>query len=155
VSADNPPLDEKTKKAEGQAASPLERELLPSLTAYVTFHVAERKDALLVPNAALRWRPQPAQVAPDFRDEYERSLRRRAIGEPGTAPHDRSHGVVWVEDKGFVRPVRVTVGLTDGARTELLKVRDEDQLDEGAPVVVGDGRDGDDAKNQPRPKYGK
>ena len=39
-----------------------ELELLPYLTANLTFHVANRENALLVPNAALRWRPQLQQV---------------------------------------------------------------------------------------------
>ena len=55
-----------------------ELELLPYLTANLTFHVAERENALLVPNAALRWRPQLDQVAPEYRDEYEESLHKKA-----------------------------------------------------------------------------
>ena len=36
--------------------------LFPYLTANVTFIVGERKDVLLVPNAALRWMPTEEQV---------------------------------------------------------------------------------------------
>lgn len=41
--------------------------LLPYLTANVQFEVARADDALLVPNAALRWQPQTEQVSPEVR----------------------------------------------------------------------------------------
>jgi HlyD family secretion protein len=44
-----------------------DRKLKPYLTADVQIEVATHKDVLLVPNAALRWRPEPEQVAPDAR----------------------------------------------------------------------------------------
>src|SRR5262249_22538023 len=49
--------------------------LEPYQTANAQFEVDERKNVLLVPNAALRWRPQPQQVAPDYRSEYEQAQR--------------------------------------------------------------------------------
>ena len=42
--------------------------LLPSLTASLQFEVNQRAGVLLVPNAALRWRPRPEQVPPELRD---------------------------------------------------------------------------------------
>ena len=44
--------------------------LMPYLTANVKFLLATRQNVLLVPNAALRWFPQPDQIAPAFRDQY-------------------------------------------------------------------------------------
>jgi HlyD family secretion protein len=41
--------------------------LIPYLTANLKFLVAERRDVLMVPNAALRWLPQPDQVAAGVR----------------------------------------------------------------------------------------
>jgi len=41
--------------------------LLPYLTANVKFILSHRKNVLLVPNAVLRWMPQPEQIAPDSR----------------------------------------------------------------------------------------
>jgi HlyD family secretion protein len=138
VNTENPPLGARTKNGKGQAGpAAVERELLPYLTANVTFHVAERKDALLVPNAALRWRPQLAQVAPEFRDEYQESLRKKGGAQ------QRSGGVVWVQDNDFVRPIRVAVGVSDGRRTEVEKVHDGDTLEEGTAVVVGEPQSGD------------
>ncbi len=43
--------------------------LLPYLTANVKFQVDERKDALLVSNTALRYRPNPDQIADDGNDD--------------------------------------------------------------------------------------
>ena len=41
--------------------------LLPYLTANVEFELGRSNNVLLVPNAALRWTPQPERVAPKFR----------------------------------------------------------------------------------------
>jgi HlyD family secretion protein len=138
----------------GTAETTQELELLPYLTANLTFHVAQRNDAFQVPNAALRWRPQLAQVAPEFRDEYEQSLRKRATHEsgddptagpppkpvPGRKPNGgaASHGMVWVPDGAFVRPIRVQTGLTDGANTEVVQVLNGDALDVGTALVTGE-----------------
>jgi HlyD family secretion protein len=137
-----------------KGSSSSELELLPYLTANLTFHVAERKNALLAPNAALRWKPQLAQVAPEFRDEYEQSLRKRAPQTPGEEPaapagdkkpgKDReggaaSHGMVWVKEGEFVRPIKLVTGLTDGAMTEIVKVQQEGEtLEEGTQLVTGE-----------------
>ena len=123
--------------------------LLPYLTANAQFEVARRTGVLMVPNAALRWFPQPDQVAPEFRDTLA-GYSRRAIekaaadtspkgsGKPAPDAKDAearmTPGVVWVADNGLVRPVRVLTGLTDGTQTE---VSGED-LAEGVEVVVGE-----------------
>ncbi len=142
-----------------------ELELLPYLTANLTFHVANREDALLVPNAALRWRPQLQQVDPKYKDEYEKSLRTKATKasggddstetpKTGTAsgdknaakPHDHSgggaasHGMVWVEvpNSNLVRPIKLVTGLTDGAMTEVVSVHEGDTLEEGTILITGE-----------------
>src|SRR5262249_27485840 len=56
--------------------------LVPYLTASLRFEVSKRSQALLVPNAALRWKPNPQQVAPEARDDYVRS-QRRGKSQPG------------------------------------------------------------------------
>ena len=61
-----------------------EWELLPYLTANLTFHVANRENAVLVPNAALRWRPQLQQVDPKYQDEYAASLKRQGAKDSGS-----------------------------------------------------------------------
>jgi HlyD family secretion protein len=133
-----------------------ELELLPYLTANLTFYVAERTDALQVPNAALRWRPQLDHVAPDFRDDYEQSLRKKAAKEesadqPAAAPDKKdggkkqggngggaaNRGIVWVQDGAFVRPIKLQTGLTDGAMTEVVRVHQDDNLHKDDALDVG------------------
>jgi len=98
--------------------------LLPYVTANVEI-VRERKDALLVPNAALRWRPSPDQVAPDARGTDRARPARRDEVRAGT---------VWVEDEsGQVRPHRLRLGASDGVVTEVV----EGDLTEGQRVVTG------------------
>ena len=41
--------------------------LLPYMTANLNFEIEHHSDVLKVPNAALRWKPRPAQIAPDIR----------------------------------------------------------------------------------------
>jgi HlyD family secretion protein len=112
--------------------------LLPYLTANLKFEVSERKDALLVPNAALRYRPPIAQVAPDVRDDYAKSLRKKDRGSKSGEKDRGDRATVWVEDGGFVRPVKVRIGLNDGGLTEVV----EGDLTEGMSVVIGDAPQG-------------
>jgi HlyD family secretion protein len=120
--------------------------LLPYLTANVKFKVDERTDALLVPNSALRWRPSAAQVHPDYRSEYQQSLRRKLGqgGEGGDAEKEAlNRATVWVEDGPFVRPVKIRTGLTDGVNTEVLTVEADrlgkvEALEKDTPLVVGE-----------------
>src|SRR5260370_19732830 len=96
--------------------------LKPYLPANTLFEVDKRQDALLVPNAALRWQPSPAQIAPDIRTEY---LHTQQVKQAGGAPpsgndKDSQHrGTVWVLDGQSVRPVKVKIGLSDGSNTEV------------------------------------
>ena len=112
--------------------------LLPYLTARLRFEVEGRKSVLLVPNAALRWKPKPMQVAPRYREDYARAHRSRATENPeaGRSPSDAPNraAVLWVRAGDFVRPVETQVGLSDGLKTELAAGGD---LIEGSEVVIG------------------
>src|SRR5262249_32856391 len=116
--------------------------LLPYLTANVQFEVSERTNALLVPNAALRWRPQLPQVAPAARGAYSKSLRRRNNGSndtkasAGAESERHERGTVWVQDNGYARPVKIRTGLTDGSMTEVVS----GDLEEGTEVIVAEIR---------------
>jgi HlyD family secretion protein len=122
-----------------------EGKLLPYLTANLQFKVAERKGALLVPNAALRWRPKTEEVAPEFREEYQQSLRRRSVAAqeedkagPPVEKKVHNRATLWLEEDGFVRPVRIRTGLTDGFRTEVVAVDTEAvEIKENTVVVTG------------------
>ena len=85
-----------------------ERLLKPGMTASVTFVYARKADVVRVPNAALRFRPEPGLLA---------ALHRAA---PPITRHDER--VLWVLRGTNAVPVRVRVGITDGKFTELLDV---------------------------------
>jgi len=106
-----------------------EQILLPGLTAYVAIAVAERKDVLLVPNAALRFKPANA------------GSQKPAGNQPGTAMNgdtakpkrDAFSGKVYVMKQGELVPVSVTLGITDNRNTEI----SSEELKAGDQVVVG------------------
>jgi HlyD family secretion protein len=124
--------------------------LLPYLTANVNFMAGETKDALLVPNSALRWHPQNDLIAPDYRlpantagpvpaaaapamTRDSRGEHARPSGGGAEKPVPSQTGTLWVAEGRFVRPVQVDLGLTDGTSTE---VRGEG-LDDGTIIVTG------------------
>jgi HlyD family secretion protein len=120
--------------------------LLPYLTANLQFEVSKHSNALLVPNAALRWKPTLAQVAPEARDEFIRSQQRRSKAAPaekasaGAEKERHDRGSLWLEDNGFVKPAKVRIGLSDGLQTEIVK----GDIREGDTVVVGESRPNSD-----------
>jgi len=141
-----------------------DEKLKPYLTANVKFHIDTRRNVLLVPNAALRWRPRLEQVAPDERAGVAAILSRKGGPEgqaPGQSPDaaagkptkDREErGRLWVQDGKFVRPIEVQIGASDGTLTEVAG----DKVTKGMEVVMGEGRKeaagGDDTTNPFAPK---
>jgi HlyD family secretion protein len=139
--------------------------LLPYLTANAQFEIQHHKDVLLVPSAALRYVPQPEQVAPDARAEFEAARSKPARARPaadaadangaasGESPGDSREpemrrGSLWIEAGGFVRPLEVKVGPNDGTFTEVQGA----PVKEGDVVVVGDARpDGERAASGANP----
>jgi HlyD family secretion protein len=115
--------------------------LLPYLTARVQFEVAHREGVLLVPNAALRWRPPAHLAMPEARSALD------AAGpgdrdEPGPGSGSTRAGrpaLLWVRRGDLVRPLPVVAGLTDGLATEVTGASqdDADALREGTEVVFG------------------
>lgn len=112
-----------------------QRKLIPYLTANLQFIVTQRSSALLLPNAALRWRPQARQVVPEHRAAFLKALRQRKTAAALTAEKESSDKMVWlVTDNNLVRPVPILIGLTDGLMTEVIG----GDLHEGDPVVESD-----------------
>jgi HlyD family secretion protein len=114
-------------------------DLNPYMTANLQFKVEERKNVLQVPNAALRFKPQPQLVCAEYRDAYVESQQRRPGGgkEKGgseAGQERQSHGTVWVRDQGFLRPVQVRTGLTDQTNIEIVS----GDLAEGDEIVTGE-----------------
>jgi HlyD family secretion protein len=116
--------------------------LLPYLTANVQFELNRRGNVFLVPNAALRWKPAPDQVAPDFREASSRSGegkekakegRRPTAGEAAAPGEPANRAELWRPEGETVRPLAVRVGLSDGTLTEVAG----EQLADGLMVVTG------------------
>jgi HlyD family secretion protein len=104
-----------------------DQSLLPYLTANARFILANEKNALLVPNTALRWLPSSAaEVASAYRESAP-------IGDPSERK-ESNDGLVWLKTGRFVRPLQVKIGPSDGANTAVIS----DELREGQLVVTGE-----------------
>lgn len=104
-----------------------EQILLPGMTAYVSIAVANRENALLVPNAALRFRPS------DDRPRAGDSAAQKAAGEatggvPQGKKRDGASGTVFRVDHGELHAVSLQLGITDNRNTEVI----------GGDLKVGD-----------------
>jgi HlyD family secretion protein len=91
--------------------------LRPGMTATADIQTANTENALLVPNAALRFSPGAPSV------------------NGGATVQDSQHGRVWVLRKGKPQPRDIRLGLTDGKETQVL----ESPLFEEDAVITGTG----------------
>jgi HlyD family secretion protein len=111
--------------------------LLPYMTANVKFEVAKRDKVLLIPSAALRWKPQPNQIVADAREAFGKSSRRRGGGksQDGNSPDGKSP-----ESKSDESPKseKASPERTASKGEEMLAANDESASNE-------DGSEGDEA----------
>lgn len=107
--------------------------LRPGMTATATITTATRTDATLIPNAALRFTPPPADAP---------KTRRTFIGGPppdfGNAPalpaaRAGSTQRVWVLKSGTPQAVEIKIGISNGVHTEVLG----GELKAGDAVITG------------------
>jgi HlyD family secretion protein len=129
--------------------------LLPGMTATIDFLTGSAKDVLLVPNAALRFRPteemraqlrKKLEATPGGAAEGNAEMQAAATagnraagsagprnpGAAGSRPHNAM--MLWyLDDKGEPAVTRVRTGLSDGQRTEV----SGKNLKEGMQVIVG------------------
>jgi HlyD family secretion protein len=96
-----------------------EKTLKPGMTAYVNIIVAQRKNVLLVPNAALRFKPADSAQ----KNGKNRSKEERKKGLVGT---------VYVLENGKLKPISIGVGITDNKATEIVS----GNLKAGDQVVI-------------------
>ena len=131
--------------------------LLPGMTAYVTITVDRRDDVLMVPNAALRFKPEPDAIGaatgdkPPASASSSASARQRGNGRQASGgqtggrrskKNDSRSGTVWVLDGQALKPVAVEIGISDNRSTEIVG----GELSPGDRVVVGDQPSGDAGK---------
>jgi HlyD family secretion protein len=127
--------------------------LLPGMTAYVNIGVQKREGVLLVPNAALRFKPADSaakkpengpkaastaampSMGPGMGSGADGGGSRPAGGGPGKGKkRDSQSGTVYVLDGAEIKPVAVQVGITDGRMTEVVG----GELKAGDRVVTGE-----------------
>jgi HlyD family secretion protein len=112
--------------------------LLPGMTATVEFITGSAKDALVVPNAALRFRPTQEMFAALRASGSEA---RRGTSQSQPQPRETRErrrpsdgAMLWtLGDDGQVGRIRVRTGLTDGQRTQI----EGEGVREGLQVIVG------------------
>jgi len=114
--------------------------LLPGMTAYVNIAVQKREKVLLVPNAALRFKPADAADK-----KPENGQKPASTAAPGTPPagapgekkgkkRDGQSGTVYVLEGDEIKPVSVQLGITDNRNTEVVG----GELKEGDRIVLGE-----------------
>ena len=117
-----------------------EQILMPGMTAYVNIVVAKGENVVLVPNAALRFRPQEGAAT-----EKTAETRSGASRGPGGAAgkgkgagkaKEGQAGTVYLLVDNQLKPVKVRTGITDNRVTEVLS----GAIKPGDRVVVEDTR---------------
>ena len=107
--------------------------LLPGMTAYVNIAVARRDDVLMVPNAALRFKPPESDEKGAAAKNGAANGERRA-GEGRGKKRDSASGTVYVIDGKALKPVVIQLGITDNRVTEVVG----GELKAGDKVIVGE-----------------
>jgi len=107
-----------------------EQLLMPGMTAYVNITIAQRKDVLLIPNSALRFRPADAAPGKDKPRGGDSPKGERGKDKSDSAPM----GTVYIIENGQPKAVRVSVGITNNRMTEVLG----GELKESDAVIVED-----------------
>jgi HlyD family secretion protein len=126
--------------------------LLPGMTATVDFQVQSAENVLMVPNAALRFRPTPEMLASvgattsttaTARGESAAARAPNDAAQPAAARNGRAPmgqrgrsntAMVWyVDDAGALTTARVTTGISDGIVTQI----DGPSIREGMQLIAG------------------
>jgi HlyD family secretion protein len=109
--------------------------LMPGMTANATIAVATAKNAIVVPSAALAWRP-----ANGFTHRRRSSSASSPWGQTGagvaTTATAGSNGVIFVQRQGKIAPVPVTIGLVSGTQAAVTPLRGT--LQAGDNVITSD-----------------
>jgi len=130
--------------------------LLPGMTATVSIVVGEAKNALRVPNSALRYQPPPevlqalfAEMRREMQAKREQSAQadgqsenrrhqgnfQMGQGSRGMGARMRDRARVWIQDEtGKLRMVSIRTGVTDNIYTEITG----GDIKEGQEVITGE-----------------
>jgi HlyD family secretion protein len=111
--------------------------LMPGMTAYVNIKTAERKNVLLVPNAALRYKPSTLE-------KREQNIAEQKQNKKPQSEEGKS-ATVYILENGAPKPVKIKIGITDSRQTEVL----DGALKAGDEVIVDENSKNDKKQNQP------
>lgn len=124
-----------------------EQILLPGMTAYVNIAVDSRKDVLLIPNTALRFKPADGKASNDPAKPATPSGEARPNGQGAGngggkgKKRDTASGTVYIIDGGALKPLTVQLGITDNRNTEMvggdLKPADRVVVGENSAATTG------------------
>ena len=124
------------------AANP-KLQLLPGMTATVSFNVDEREDVVRIPNSALRFYPDIEQVREEDRALLEGASSKNQAGQKSEdelgsvserreSRRNRNRRHVWIQEGDQLRAIAVEIGVTDSRFSECLS----GELKSGANLVV-------------------
>jgi HlyD family secretion protein len=99
--------------------------LAPGMTAYVNVILAERKNVLVVPNAALRYKPTEMSL----KGTGDTQKAKKEKKEPNT-------GVLYVFENGEPKAIKVTTGISDNRFTEIVS----DELKAGDKIILEESK---------------
>jgi len=128
-----------------------ELKLFPGMTAYVTIPVAAAQSVLKLPNTALRYKPPmvPEEILASYKrygiegvqgDDHSAAVEGGTPGSTGPQNLPRApkadSAVVWkLHPDNTMEPVKVSLGITDHAYTEVSSVL-KGELQEGDDVII-------------------
>lgn len=115
--------------------------LLPGMTAYVNIVFAKHDNVLLVPNAALRFKPKLDESAGNVNMKAGVDASGRGNGNKRKSAQTQAvdglgRGKVFVLQDGKPQLRQVKVGITDGKLTEIIS----DEVKLGDKVIVGENQ---------------
>lgn len=114
--------------------------LAPGMTAYVNVVLAQRQNALLVPNAALRYKPTPS---------VSTEVKGAALVQH-KEKKEKKTSTVYMLENGLPKPIEVKVGITDNRLSEIIS----DELHAGDQIIVEEAK-GVSAKKAAMPPMGR
>ena len=122
-----------------------DQKLLPGMTAYVNITFAKHDNVLLVPNAALRYRPKNEDTMMALKKEDKKTDKPKAEDD-GVA-----RGKVYILKNNKPQLVRVKTSITNGKFTEIIssELKPNDLVITGD--MIGDQKSGSSAQGPNRP----
>jgi HlyD family secretion protein len=125
-----------------------DQKLKPGMTANVSIVIAQTNNALKIPNAALRFRPETGTNTASVQADSGQKKGDGGLKKTDKAPGEHSTRTVYVPVMGedgkiaSLKQVQIKTGINDGIHTQVI-----DGLKEGDEVVLGMATSSGDSGN--------